>query len=204
MAKVTFSPLIVAASGSVKDTVFSKWKGKNYIRARVIPANPNTAAQQAVRESLARCVTLWQSFEAQIEAAWNLYAGPYGYSGYNAFVKANRATEQAGTELQATPPNADVTAVSDLAASTGAASGEIDLAWTDPGQGAGYYAYIMSRKTGTDVFVVEDHDTTLMSAAAYTITGLTPATSYQCYLSSEKIADDLFSESDADTATSQT
>lgn len=38
------------ASGTVADTItFSKWKGRNYTRQRIIPSNPNTSGQQAVR-----------------------------------------------------------------------------------------------------------------------------------------------------------
>jgi len=200
MARVTFSPLVTAASGKVKDTVFSKWKGRAYIRARVTPSNPQSAAQTLVRESMARCVTQWQSFESQLTAAWNLYAGPFSISGYNAFVKLNRAAEEAGTDLTTSPINNDVLAVSDLAAATGSGAGEIDLTWTDPGQGAGYYAYIMVRKDGEDTWTVADSATTLMSAAAYTITGLTAGATYEVTLASEKIADNLFSESDYDSA----
>lgn len=38
------------ASGTVgKTTTFSKWKGRNYVRLRVTPMNPQTADQQASR-----------------------------------------------------------------------------------------------------------------------------------------------------------
>jgi len=200
MARITFSPLITAASGKVKDTVFSKWKGRAYIRARVTPANPRTAAQTAVRQSLARCVTMWQSFEVQLKSAWQLYAGPYSISGYNAWMKLNRASEQAGTALLTSPVNNDVLPTSDLAAVSGGFSGEIDITWSDPGQGAGYYAYIMTRELGTDVWEVQDKDTTLMSAGAHTISGLDAGVTYDVTIASELIADDLLSQSDFDTA----
>ena len=201
MARITFSPLVTAASGKVKDTVFSKWKGRAYIRARVVPANPQSAAQTLVRESLARCVTMWQSFEAQLKSAWGVYASPYSISGYNAWMKLNRADEQAGDPLTTSPVNPDILAVTDLAAASGSGSGEIDLTWTDPGQGAGYYAYIITRKSGSDEWVVQDSGTTLMSAGAYTITGLDAGDAYDVTLASELIADNEFSESDFDDAT---
>lgn len=41
------------ASGTLAQTLTaSKWKGRNYIRQRIIPANPDTAGQQTVRSSL--------------------------------------------------------------------------------------------------------------------------------------------------------
>lgn len=53
MAKVTGPLLSLDASGSVAGTMtFSKWKGINYLRQRVIPSNPRTAGQLAVRSIL--------------------------------------------------------------------------------------------------------------------------------------------------------
>jgi hypothetical protein len=50
MAKVTGPLLSIDASGSVAETMtFSKWVGRNYVRQRVIPANPQSAAQMLVR-----------------------------------------------------------------------------------------------------------------------------------------------------------
>lgn len=53
MAKVSAPFLSLDASGTVASTLTaSKWKGRNYMRLRIIPANPNTAGQQAVRSIL--------------------------------------------------------------------------------------------------------------------------------------------------------
>lgn len=50
MAKVTGPLMSLDASGTVaKTTVFSKWKGRNYVRIRVTPRNPQTADQVATR-----------------------------------------------------------------------------------------------------------------------------------------------------------
>lgn len=50
MAKVTGPLMSLDASGTVANTtVFSKWKGLNYVRLHVTPINRNTAGQQAVR-----------------------------------------------------------------------------------------------------------------------------------------------------------
>jgi len=61
MAKVSAPFLSLDASGTVAGTLTaSKWKGRNYMRLRIIPANPNTADQQAVRSilgTLAKSVT---------------------------------------------------------------------------------------------------------------------------------------------------
>lgn len=50
MAKVTGPLLSLDASGSVANTItFSKWKGINYLRQRVVPSNPKTAGQKTAR-----------------------------------------------------------------------------------------------------------------------------------------------------------
>ena len=47
MAKVTGGLLSLSSSGSIADTLtFSKWKGRPYVRQRVVPANPQSTAQQ--------------------------------------------------------------------------------------------------------------------------------------------------------------
>ncbi len=54
MAKVTGPLMSLDASGTVANTaVFSKWKGRNYVRLRVIPQNPQSAGQQLTRGYLA-------------------------------------------------------------------------------------------------------------------------------------------------------
>lgn len=204
MARITFSPLIVEASGKVKDTVFSKWKGRNYIRSRVTPANPNTAAQQAVRTSLARCVEMWQSLSPGRQGWWDTYASPYSLSGYNSFMSANRALEQAGSELKCFPHNANVTKQSTMTAVTGVASGEIDLTWTGGDVGADIYCAITTRESGTNVLATFSTVTTLNSVGSVTVTGLTPTTSYQIYTNVNNDNISEASESLADTATSQT
>lgn len=50
MAKVSAPFLSLDASGTVASTLTaSKWKGRNYMRLRIIPANPSTSFQIAVR-----------------------------------------------------------------------------------------------------------------------------------------------------------
>lgn len=53
MSKVSAPFLSLDASGTVASTLTaSKWKGRNYMRLRIIPANPQTSGQQAVRSIL--------------------------------------------------------------------------------------------------------------------------------------------------------
>lgn len=204
MARVSYSPLITEASGSVADTVFSRWKGRDYIRARVTPANPNTTAQQNVRNSLARCVELWQSIESDEKSRWDDYASPYQMSGYNKFMSANRADEQDDELLKFMPHNEDADPVTGFSASTGAGEGEIDLTWSDPGTYTTGEVLVVTRESGTNEFVVQDEDSTLVTAESLTISGLTANTEYDVYICAYEQGSDEYSESQADTATSGT
>src|SRR5574337_149397 len=53
MAKVSGPFMSLDASGTLASTITaSKWKGRNYMRQRIIPANPKTDAQLTVRAIL--------------------------------------------------------------------------------------------------------------------------------------------------------
>jgi hypothetical protein len=56
MAKTTGPLFSLTASGTVGKTItYSNWKGRPYVRRRVIPLNPMLAGQMAVRNAL-RCI----------------------------------------------------------------------------------------------------------------------------------------------------
>lgn len=91
MAKVTAPLLSLDARGQFgKTMVFIGWKGIKTVRAYVVPANPNTAAQAAQRAIMALLVVAWKAMSTATKAAWNLWA-PYEtktMSGFNAETKA--------------------------------------------------------------------------------------------------------------------
>lgn len=56
MAKVTGPLFSVEAAGAYAGViVFAKWKGRQYVRQLVIPANPHSADQEAVRNAMRVC-----------------------------------------------------------------------------------------------------------------------------------------------------
>jgi len=92
MAKVTGPLFSLSASGQIAKTlVFMKWKGIDDVRKYVIPANPNTAAQQTQRAFITAALSMWHvtDWVAADLTAWNLYATTLGrvMSGFNSFVK---------------------------------------------------------------------------------------------------------------------
>lgn len=69
------SPVFSQASGSIAGIVYSRNAGGMYTRARAMPTNPNTAAQQEVRAAMTAGVNIWTSVldDSQREL-WNTYA----------------------------------------------------------------------------------------------------------------------------------
>lgn len=182
MARVQYSPLIVGASGKVKDTVFSRWKGRAYIRARVIPSNPQTVDQMAVRDSMSRTVSLWQTLDALIKTAWGVYASPYSLSGYNSFVSKNRALEQILELLEGVPMNKDVPDMNEVTAVTGDSQGEIKFTW-DKGTYVGTDRIsVFFRESDTNVMSNFEDELADYDAESAAKAGLLPNTLYNCYI----------------------
>jgi hypothetical protein len=145
MAKVMFSPIIVSISGKVADAVFARWKGRNYIRSRVVPANPRSTAQMVVRNSMARAVSLWQSLYAALKTAMDVYAAGYRMSGFNWMVSQNRKDEETHDSNAITPANPLIDGAATFTPITGAA-GIITLDWTGGTESANHKVTALHRK----------------------------------------------------------
>lgn len=64
MARLTGALFSLSASGTIADTLtFAKWKGIQYVRTRVIPANPRSAAQLDVRGIFSTLNELWKRMD---------------------------------------------------------------------------------------------------------------------------------------------
>jgi hypothetical protein len=89
MARVTGPLFSLDASGTIANAMtFSKWKGMNYVRLRVIPANPQTASQTSQRNTLAAATSCWKhgtSIDAVSKSSWNASASGTGMSGFNRY-----------------------------------------------------------------------------------------------------------------------
>jgi hypothetical protein len=96
MAKVTGPLLSLDASGSVASTMtFSRWKGRNYVRQRVIPTYSNTTTQAAIRDLIRDASVLWKSngtdgvttINAAYKLAYDTAAASQAISGFNLFIR---------------------------------------------------------------------------------------------------------------------
>ena len=106
MAKVTAPLFSFGARGKLGDAlVYFPWKGIHAVRTYVVPANPNSAAQQTQRGRLSNGVTDWHDIglDADDETAWDRYAAtrPTPQSGFNAFIADHIA-------IQAIPDTPDM------------------------------------------------------------------------------------------------
>lgn len=75
-------------SGSAGKTgVFAKWKGRQYRRKWVVPANPNTTMQSNVRTHFTNAVVLWHTWSSLQRKAYTYLASGLVLSGFNLMVK---------------------------------------------------------------------------------------------------------------------
>lgn len=90
MALVTGPLMSIDASGTLGKTLtYAKWKGRNYVRQRVIPANPQSAAQTGVRAMMSYLSQLWNGVSAPDKLTWDDMAETKQISAFNAFVGEN-------------------------------------------------------------------------------------------------------------------
>jgi hypothetical protein len=136
MAKVSAPLLSFGASGQIAKTmVASKWKGIKYMRQHVIPANPNTVAQQAARGLFAELREMWKLAPAVLAAPWDAFALGRPLTGMNKFVGENMRVlngEADFNNMIFSPGAKGGTPPMTFAATTGAGSGEVDATFTTP------------------------------------------------------------------------
>jgi hypothetical protein len=201
VAKIIYSPLVAGMSGAAADAVCSNWKGRHYVRKRVVPHNPQTDAQDTVRESMGRIPPLWRSLETQIKDVLDAAAVSSRMSGYNAFCHRNRLLEETFESGDITPGNPQIDGANTLAL-TDATGQIITVDWTGGTQGAGYKAYILYRRIDgvylDNHFTVGDKDTTLMSAETFAL-DVSVAGTYLVVLANELVATHEFSACKYDT-----
>ena len=86
MAKVT-NVLGDVKSGTIADTaVFASWKGINYVRQYVKPSNPNTPAQQTIRNSFKNAVDKTHTWNDLQKKSYNYMASGEAMTWFNVFI----------------------------------------------------------------------------------------------------------------------
>lgn len=91
MVKVFAPALSLDASGTIGNAItFSKWKGRHYVRERIIPANPRSGLQVGFRSMFKFLAEQWASVGATEQASYETLADSMAISPFNAYVRANQ------------------------------------------------------------------------------------------------------------------
>lgn len=162
-----------------KSVVFSNWKGRNYLREYVTPANPQTDAQTAERLHHAAIVELFQNNVKGTPAhktAWNAEALPRLISGFNQFVSYGRQIAFGTVTLAHATMSIEVTA-------SGIPADRLAVMMYD--ESTDTY-YLPTTKRGTGTYVAGDY------------TAYTPAVNDLAYIVDTMVLSGTDTESDAE------
>jgi hypothetical protein len=124
------SALITEASGSIGGLTASHNRGGYYFRARVVPTNPGSSYQTAVRAIMADLAVRWTSLLSDAErAAWDIYADlvpipdtlgePRNVGGLGMYVRTNVPRIQAGlARIDAAPTHYSLASIQNVTVGT--------------------------------------------------------------------------------------
>jgi len=129
--KVRLSVLLSGISGKSGDVVGSNWKGRAYVRRRVIPANPQTQKQQDQRNALARLVECFQALTSREKTFLDKLGADEALSGYNVYVGRNISEEKQYQYHPIIPSNRYVDDTPAVTLEGGPSSGELVLKFSD-------------------------------------------------------------------------
>lgn len=90
MALVKGPLFSLEAAGQVgKAIVFSKWKGRAYVRQHVVPSNPESGAQVGRRAMFKFLAQSWAALSTADKATWEELAAAETISPFNAYIAVN-------------------------------------------------------------------------------------------------------------------
>ncbi len=169
MAKWTSALFSDIRNKLANQVVFGSWKGRGYFRQWVVPTNPQTAPQTAVRAVMADLVALYKSEvdDGPKNSAWNVLGLPQLISGYNFFVQIGKKSW--------------------LAAAGGGDSGDIDITYT-LGFSSAYAALYRTDDNGANLTIVAAAG--VLSDIPDSVvedTGLTPDDFYKYYIADSRV-----------------
>lgn len=151
MARTIGPAMSFDASGQLGGAiVFSKWKGRNYIRSLVIPANPQTGKQVSVRSMLRFLTQEWSGLTDANKATWKEDADQRSISPFNAYVSENQsrwANFRAPTKAYPAAENNITTTPGTPTAQGGTRMATVTIPITSAGNGWGVMIF-RSQQTG--------------------------------------------------------
>lgn len=142
MAKLTGPLLSFGARGSIgKTLVASSWRGVPYARQHVVPSNPQTTDQTAIRTLFAYLREMWKLAPAEVFATWDAFAQGRPFTGMNKFVGENVRVLKYEANMNnfiGSPGSRGGLPPTAFAAVAGGAAGEIDWTMTEPTAPSGW------------------------------------------------------------------
>lgn len=130
MTKVKYSALVSDMSGKLNGSVMSRNRAGSYIRNKVTPVNPNTAAQAEVRSRLTTNAQAWAGLTQAQRDSWNASVGAFAKtdifgdlknpSGFNLYCRINNNLTMVGETAVSTPPTSSEVATVTIGALTAA------------------------------------------------------------------------------------
>ena len=171
-------------SGKVGPVVGGKWKDVDYMRSYVIPSNPNTVGQQAVRTKFAGLVASARALlTSLLQPFWDYYLS--SMSGFNKFISSNYSLSNANGSLaeNCIASLGSLEGVSSLTSEFNSGTGDLVITWDGTVFGNGLATDLMCIVCFnlSDKIVVEQSTNVLRSAETETFNIGTGA-SFEDYL----------------------
>lgn len=90
MARVNGPLFSMEATGKMGELVFATWRGINTVRRLVVPSNPNTQGQVAVRAMFKFLSKAWGQLSQAEQDSWSAAAASDNLPYFNAFMRNNQ------------------------------------------------------------------------------------------------------------------
>lgn len=165
------------ASGALGDSiVFSKWRGRSYVRILTQPANPRSGLQVGMRSVFKFITQSWAGLSSALKAEWEVEAQADNITGLNAQVRTcqqlarrNIGWVQGPAETAGTTPDAPTSLAGVAQPKT------IVWSWTRPAGAQGDYtaALYMFGTTGFTADISNLVSVVAVATTSITIFGLT-------------------------------
>jgi len=150
----TKAPLFgLDASGTLADSiVFSKWRGRTYVRKHAIPSNPRSALQVGMRSVFKYITQAWAGLTQAQKDAWNGLADPDNITQLNAQVRDAQSRARRNEGWRRGPSEAAGTTPDAPTALVGVSQNKsVDLSWTRPAVALGDYTVAIFAKTADTI-----------------------------------------------------
>lgn len=199
MAGIKPSVVVSEILGKAGSVVFSKWKGRAYVRSLVTPANPQSNDQTFMRGYLRKVVAWWHDIPVVVQDACKAVAAFTDVTGFNLFTQRNAEdlsyapgtwpdppATRADPIARIMPLSSPVNPVDSVVATAQVNAGEITVTWDQGAAVTGDLIYILAELHATlfdeSAIFKATHAAATVQTETVVITGLTPGASYDLYV----------------------